>query len=453
MIDQIVTFLKNVNELETGKILIDTFAKYASRSEEYDIIAKSYMDIKQYPLAIKFAEKALISISSNEGMYACRANLAKLHNHINDPKSSLRYSSANRTINPTDFDPMLEQVFSYFLLNQKDKSEDILRDLLAREHELPENVLSRVKFNLGTYDLYKGKFQQGLKGFLIEGKKLGIWKQTTLPFKFWDGGVQPGKTIVLYAEGGIGDEIINVRFCKHFIDLGMNPLWYTTRKELFDVFSRNNIPVINNLKDVPEDSLWTYSMSIPVYLDVQENQLWEEPYLTPNPEYTKKWGWIKKSNDKVKVGIRWTGNPEYEHDLHRGLPLDQLYEVLKNEDIELYSIQRDFGADQITQFPDIIDLQDKLETIEDTLAVIDQMDYIITSCTSIVHMAAAMGKPTIVIVPITAYYTWASTLDQTSIWYPNNVCVLRQCVHKSWKEPFDELSNLVKFNKFSSYFR
>ena len=222
----------------------------------------------------------------------------------------------------------------------------------------------------------------------------------------------------------------------------MNPIWYTTRQDLAKIFRRNGFNVITNLKDCPKDALWTYSMSVPVYLGVDINDLWDGPYLTPDPEYVEKWKWIK-SDPRPKVGIRWTGNPEYEQDLHRSLPLKQLFTALEPFDFRLFSLQRDDGADEVLDFPDIMDLQDKLESFEDTLGLIANLDFVITSCTSIAHASAAMDKETYVLVPITAYYTWASTKDTSTIWYSDKVHVLRQDSINSWDKPISQLLSLL----------
>jgi len=195
-------------------------------------------------------------------------------------------------------------------------------------------------------------------------------------------------------------------------------------------------------------------MSVPVYLDVQVKDLWDGPYITADPEYIEKWKWISEkplenhpdTPNKPKVGIRWTGNPAYEHDLHREVPLTLLNDIIYDRGYKVYSLQRDHGADEIytdALYTEITDLQYELEHIEDTLAVIHHLDFVITSCTSVAHMAATMGKKTYVLVPITAYYTWASTTDTSSIWYGDNVKVLRQIVHKSWAEPLKQLEDLL----------
>jgi hypothetical protein len=73
------------------------------------------------------------------------------------------------------------------------------------------------------------------------------------------------------------------------------------------------------------------------------------------------------------------------------------------------------------------------------------MDCIVSSCTSIVHAAGAMGKRTFVMVPIAEYYIWTtSKRDGTSPWYGDNFYVSRQTKVRSWKEPLEEVSKLVE---------
>ena len=83
-----------------------------------------------------------------------------------------------------------------------------------------------------------------------------------------------------------------------------------------------------------------------------------------------------------------------------------------------------------------------MNTYEDTLNIIDQLDIGVTSCTSIGHAAAAMGKQTIIITPISAYYTWCHSMKQ-SPWYGSNLTILRQQKPRSWNEPLQELKELL----------
>lgn len=321
----------------------------------------------------------------------------------------------------------------YFLLDDKDKGERILRRILTEPHT--DDVDTRVKFNLGTYDLRNGKFKEGLRSVLLDGRKLNIWHEFKFPKdQLWEGTPQPGKTIVLCAEGGIGDEIISVRFMKYFRDAGMNPIWYSDRKDICSIFERCGFPTVSNLKEIPKDWLWSYSMPSPSYLDLDEDQLWYGKYL--EPMFTPSSPILPK-NGKKKIGIKCMGNPKYDQDLHRTIPFEQLIDSIP-EEYEIYS----FHVDEEFAHPRVIQLKDKIKSWDDTLALIDQMDLVISSCTSLIHAAGAIGKDSIVIIPILTYYTWAKPGYNTK-WYGDNLTILRQKEYDNWNAPLNELKVML----------
>ena len=78
----------------------------------------------------------------------------------------------------------------------------------------------------------------------------------------------------------------------------------------------------------------------------------------------------------------------------------------------------------------------------DTFSIIKQMDMMITSCTSIAHIAASMGKEVCIFVPIMEYYVWTSSTGK-SWWYGDNVHLFKQKKPRSWKEPLQELRKFL----------
>lgn len=116
---------------------------------------------------------------------------------------------------------------------------------------------------------------------------------------------------------------------------------------------------------------------------------------------------------------------------------------MNNDDFEIISLQKDDNQ-AISDRSDIIKLEDKLDTIEDLIAAIAQLDVVITSCTSVAHIAGAMGKITYVFVPIMNYYIWPGEAN-TSPWYDDHVRILRQSVVRSWKEPIEMLADHLKY--------
>jgi hypothetical protein len=436
-LENTVQWLNEHKEKPQAISLLNTFAKYAWQYEEYDDIAKCFFKIKEYEAAMKYGELTYTTAYTNERRWSARANLINVYNHANYPEKALFYIKMQETTIPDDQDTRLEKAFAKFLMNDRDGAEAILREELLRDDLTPE-VRTKIEFNLGTYHLWRDEFQTGLSLFLLKGEELNYWRKAKLPFKFWEGGIQPGKTIILFAEAGIGDEFINVRFAKHLKQFGMNPIWLTDRKDLATIFRRSGVEVItdrNELKKL-DSPLWTYPMSLPVYLNLQYKDLWEGPYIAPIP--TNK----LPNNGRPKIGIRWQGNPAYDHDLHRSVPLKGIYEAVKHIDADFYSLQRDTGLEEMADFPGLIDMQDSMKTFDDTLSLINELDVVISSCTSVLQASAAIGKTTCGLIPISAYYTWSHSCER-SPWYGENLTLFRQNAPRVWDAPLAELSKKI----------
>ena len=345
----------------------------------------------------------------------------------------MKYILINEEEQPDEHPNLMDKAMAYFLLDRKEEGEAILRKILTEPHT--DDIDFRVNFNLGTYDLRNGKFKEGLRHVLVDGRKLNIWETfNTLPrSQLWEGStIEPGKTIYVCAEGGIGDEMISVRFMKHLKALGANPIWYTTRKDIASIFERAGFKTVSSLQQFKREYLWTYSMPVPVYLNLEESDLWDGPYLTPLNVAPK------LVTHKKKIGIKCMGNPKYDQDLHRTIPFEELIDSIP-EDYEIYS----FHVDEDFAHPRVTPLKDKIKSWDDTLDYLNQMDLVVSSCTSLIHAAGSIGKESIVIIPILTYYTWAK-LGYKTKWYENNLTILRQKEYDNWHAPLAELKELFK---------
>lgn len=451
-----ILYLNTHKEKEVAVTLLETFGKHAWQFQEYDDLSKCFFKLKLYTKAAQYGELALATAYTNERKWVARSNLINIYNHANQPEKALYLIKANELVIPEDQDTRLEKAFSWFLMGERDKAEAILQAELERS-DLKDETRTKILFNLGTYCLYRDEFQKGLELFLVEGKKLDFWKKPRLPFTFWEGGVQPNKEIVLYAEAGIGDELINVRFMKHFQDLGMHPIWFTDRKDLAEIFNYNGLKTITSKSALPSDCLWTHSMNVPVYLGLQYSDLFKHgPYLKPLPKYEEKFKWMKEST-LPRLGIRWQGNPEYDHDLHRSVPLADIFEATKlpqltlSGGVALFSIQRDNGLEELEPYRSVChDLSEDMQSFGETMSILNNLDIVVTTCTSVAHASAAMGKRTFIFVPITAYYLWSHSMKQ-SPWYGENVTLLRQSKPRSWVEPIQELKEILSRELHDAY--
>lgn len=420
-------FFIKIKQNDKAKIVLDLLKPYAQRIEEMDQLGKLYAEIREFNDTLELAHKIYKLVDTAEAKFDARVNIIRACLNLNKPYDALEYIAINEVEKPDDHPNMMDKAMSYFLLDRKEEGEAILRKILTQSHS--EDVDFRVNFNLGTYDLRNGKFKEGLRHVLLDGRKLNIWESFNLPkSQLWEGGpIEPGKIMYVCAEGGIGDEIISVRFMKHLKALGVKPIWYTNRKDLASIFERAGFETVDSLRNFKRNYLWTYSMPVPSYLELEEDDLWPGAYLTSlnvSPQL---------SSTKKKIGIKCMGNPKYDQDLHRTVPFEQLIDCIP-EEYEIYS----FHIDEDFSHPRVIQLKDKIKTWDDTLDYLNQMDVVVSSCTSLIHAAGAIDKQAVVIIPILTYYTWAKP-DFHSKWYSNNLTIFRQKDYDNWNSPLQEL--------------
>lgn len=423
-------FLISIEQKEDAKKVLDVMKKYCVTLPQIDAVGKLYSEIREFEDCLELAQKALRLAQYKEDKLTLKTNIVRALINLNRPLEALKVIHEIAKDKPKDHPNMMDEAMCLFLLNKKDEGEALLQNILKETHN--DDINRRVRFNLGTYNLRKGNFKEGLRGFLLDGRELDIWKSYKLPIeRNWTGGIQPGKTILVCAEGGIGDEIISVRFLKHLKERGMNPIWFTDRKDLAAIFNRNGFKTITSLNEYQYDWLWCYGMPTPCYLDVSEEELWSGPYLKPLNQKPQLSG-------KLKIGLKCSGNAKYDQDLHRTIPFKETIDNLP-EHATIYS----FHVDEDIDDPRVISLKDKIKTWDDTLDYLNQMDILISSCTSLPHAAGAIGKKTIIIVPILTYYTYAYPSLNTK-WYSENTRILRQTEYDNWNAPLSELKEIMK---------
>jgi hypothetical protein len=431
---------KSSGKLDDARTFLDIAGKYNFEVSTLDEIAYLQNEVKDYTSSITTLRKCLAVSQNPQEHYSIRANLAKMYNHLNEPLLSIGYSNANLELSQgNDYDTLMEIAFSHYLNGNYAESEKMMRELNDIEG-LPDHIRGRVLYNLGSYDIERGDFKKGLRGFIDVGHKIGIWthrEKSMIPL--WDGSKQEGKTVLIHAEGGIGDEIICVRFMKNIERMGMIPVWYTNNHQLVEPFNRNGFKCVTDLKEVDlSDAVQCMAMYLPILLNVDKGELWNNPYLKASEEHLEKWRQMLPSGRKLAV--KWTGNPHYEQDLHRSLPI----EFVKDLKFDGTKINLQLEADNNQD--DMFNAGSMINSIDDTLAILSLCDYSVSSCTSVAHMIGALGIKGSVCPPIASYYVWLGMKDSKSDWYGDSLRVFRQSKHKDWSCVFDKVQETLREN-------
>ena len=108
------------------------------------------------------------------------------------------------------------------------------------------------------------------------------------------------------------------------------------------------------------------------------------------------------------------------------------------------SLQKGFGSEQLEtcSFKNrFVDCQDKVNEIWEFLeiaSIIANCDLVITSDTSIAHLAAGMGKPTWCLLQFVPDWRWG-THGGTTFWYPS-MKLFRQKERNNWEDVFEIVS-------------
>lgn len=306
-----------------------------------------------------------------------------------------------------------------------------------------EDIWNRHCFNRGWFMLQEGNYQLGSR--LCEyGRVLNTYGNqqaaTDKPLFNPEQHNIKDKTLIINLEGGYGDEIIHSRFAQTFKDQGAKKVYLAAAPELQTLLK--SVPGVDDviLRDQYgkiEHDFWLPGFSAGWLGGHTFESLPNEQYIFPNVDSVKVWEKILTSN-KIKVGIRWAGNPKFEHQQYRRFPENFILNLAQYSELQLYSLQRD---NNILDLPkNIIDLQHLLLSWDDTAAAISNLDLVITSCTSIAHLSAAMGKKTYVIVPILPYHTWChqSPESDTSPYY-KTAKIYRQRIKGKWNSAFQKL--------------
>ncbi len=123
-----------------------------------------------------------------------------------------------------------------------------------------------------------------------------------------------------------------------------------------------------------------------------------EHYLSAEPARIAAWRERLADAGGCKVGIAWQGSPSFTGDSYRSIPLAEYLPLAECAGVRLFSLQKYVGREQLAALGSrggIVDLGASLDeegsALVDTAAVMKNLDLVITSDTSIAHLAGALG--------------------------------------------------------------
>lgn len=287
-------------------------------------------------------------------------------------------------------------------------------------------------FNRGCVKLKQGDFLEGWKGYEWRWQ-MPTFQPFNCPQPQWQGEDISNKTILVHTEQGHGDAMQFARFLPQ-VKARCKKLIIVCNERLRLLFKAMDcIDEVRLPGNLPSDLFDVYCpiMSLPGALGVTLETLpTQTPYLKIPTEAV-----VPTLPDigKPKIGLVWAGSPTQKIDHHRSCPIAQMMNITKTDQYDFYSFQLPVSAadKQILNDHNVTDLEEDSVSYAHTGRFVEQMDMMISVCTSIIHLSGGLNVPSIVLLSPFADWRWLDDTKQ-STWYPNTT-ILRQEKAGDWK--------------------
>jgi tetratricopeptide (TPR) repeat protein len=249
----------------------------------------------------------------------------------------------------------------------------------------------------------------------------------------WRGEAFAGKTLLVWAEQGLGDTLMFLRYLPQVKALGGLVL-LEAQHLLLDVAAtcRGADLLIPAGEPLPPFDLQVSIMSLPWIFRTELSTIpGEVPYvkvpaLVPYQEALLEH--LALARENTRIGLVWAGNPSHVRDHERSLPAPALAPLAVLPEVTWFSFQ--LGTTEVPPLPNLVSLAPLLETFSDTAFALSGMDLLITVDTAMAHLAGAMGIPTLLLLAFQPDYRWLQE-RQDSPWYPT-VHLYRQPAYGDW---------------------
>ena len=270
----------------------------------------------------------------------------------------------------------------------------------------------------------------------------------------WNGeALSQGENLLLVSEQGLGDTLQFMRYASALRNQGLSVSLCAPRElhSLIQISGTDPSPLTPEQANQVNEGQWIPLLSAPKHLEVSPtNPIVTEPYIKTTDELVDKWASILSAEQRPIIGINWQGNPSHEkkNSIGRSLPLETFAPIATKTNANVLSLQKGFGSEQLEtcSFRDwFVSCQGQVNETWDfleTAAIIANCDLVITSDTSVAHLAGGMGKTTWLLLHKVPEWRWGLEGD-TSFWYPS-MRLFRQRERGNWNEVMERVAEALQ---------
>jgi tetratricopeptide (TPR) repeat protein len=254
-----------------------------------------------------------------------------------------------------------------------------------------------------------------------------------------------GKTILLHGEQGLGDTVMFARYVPLVAQQGAKVILAVQRPLAALMTSLEGAAVVRGQGEpLPRFDGFCPLPTLPLAFRTSVDTIPAGiPYLSAPADRLAKWQPVLHALPRPRIGLMWAGavSPMY----RRSIPLRLLLPLLQLSEFSFVALQKevpDEDAPLLDSTGMTTFLGERQSDLADAAAMISLVDLVVTIDTSIAHVAAAMGKPTWVLLPFSSDWRWMIGKDR-SPWYPD-ARLFRQPAPGDWETVMSQVATALR---------
>ncbi len=345
-------------------------------------------------------------------------------------------------LNPAD--PDVRCNFSAILI-QEGRAEDALsicRDLLAAHPDMHEARLNRALANLKL-----GRFDAGWPDYEARKRARGNYVPRALPLAEWQGEPLDSGKLLVYAEQGIGDQIMFASCVPELLPK-LAACVIECAPKLVPLFRRSFPGATIVSQQEGDANLARLAQAAGIDRQVAIGSL-PAQFRKQRADFPAHAGYLRAAAARVdywkqrlnalgpglKIGIAWSGGAPVTQGASRSMQLTDWLPILGQAGCHFVSLQHGDVGDELAAWSRAQRIalhhwRDAVEDYDETAAVVTALDLVISVQTALVHLAGALGRPVWVVLRAASEWRYLERGEEMP-WYPS-VRLFRQQHAGDW---------------------
>lgn len=320
------------------------------------------------------------------------------------------------------------------------------------ERELERGPCEELRWHQAIALLAMGDYGRGWEGY--EARKAKPRGRRSFPYPEWDGTSLKDRKVLVYAEQGVGDEIMFASCLSDVIReaasciIECDPRLVPLYRRSFPSAQVHGAPRDGNrdwLARYPGIDVQSAIGSLPRFFrrDAAAFPL-RRRYLAADEERIGLWhDRLRSGSCGLTVGLAWRGGTRATRAALRSIPIESLAPLLRVDKVRFVNLQRGASAEELGRIGQASGIammasDAVLEDLDECAALVNALDLIVSVDSTLAHLCGACGVPLWLLLPYSADWRYPGH-DAATRWYPS-ARLFRQDADRQWGPVIDRVA-------------